>query len=84
MLSRGGGEWCGESCLEEGFDTCWFVELSQKGVNWYPDVIHTVTSESWTPGNETERAIAEHKVNRVQAEALRKLVPDSGAYLKEV
>lgn len=43
-----------------------------------------MTSESWTPRNETERAIAEYNVNHVQTEALRKLVPDSGAYLNEV
>lgn len=36
------------------------------------------------PLNETEKDAAEYNINHVQTEALRKLVPDSGAYLNEV
>jgi hypothetical protein len=43
-----------------------------------------VTSQDWTPLDETARATVEHNVNHVQVEALRQLVPDSGAYLNEV
>jgi hypothetical protein len=43
-----------------------------------------VTSQDWTPLDETERATVEHYINEVQTEAFRKLVPDSGAYINEV
>lgn len=44
----------------------------------------SVTSQNWTALNETAQATAENDVNKVQTEALRQLVPDSGAYLNEV
>jgi len=43
-----------------------------------------VTSQNWTPLDENERATVEYNINKVQTEALRKLVPDSGAYINEV
>lgn len=43
-----------------------------------------VTSQTWTPLNESQRAMAEYSVNNVQTEALRQLVPNSGAYVNEV
>ncbi|KUJ14021.1 FAD-binding domain-containing protein [Mollisia scopiformis] len=50
---------------------------------WRKALIHAVTSINWTPLNETARALAEYNVNHVQTEALRQLVPDSGAYINE-
>ncbi|KAE9366414.1 FAD-binding domain-containing protein [Stipitochalara longipes BDJ] len=50
---------------------------------WRKALIHAVTSQNWTPFNETDRATVEHNINEVQTEALRKLVPDSGAYINE-
>ncbi|PMD34528.1 FAD-binding domain-containing protein [Hyaloscypha variabilis F] len=50
---------------------------------WRKALIHAVTSQDWTPLDETERATAEHDINEVQTEAFRKLVPDSGAYINE-
>jgi hypothetical protein len=47
-------------------------------------LISTVTSQNWAPLNETARATIEYEVNHVQTEALRQLVPESGAYLNEV
>ena len=47
-------------------------------------LISAVTSQDWTPLDETERATAEHDINEVQTEASRKLVPESGAYINEV
>jgi hypothetical protein len=44
----------------------------------------SVTSQNWKPLNESARASAEYSVNEVQTEALRQLVPDSGAYINEV
>jgi hypothetical protein len=43
-----------------------------------------VTSQDWTPLNETQQANTEYNINHVQTEALRQLVPDSGAYINEV
>ncbi|KAN0089987.1 FAD-binding domain containing protein [Hyaloscypha variabilis] len=50
---------------------------------WRKALIHAVTSQDWTPLDETERATAEHDINEVQTEAFRKLVPESGAYINE-
>ncbi|KAL9090548.1 MAG: hypothetical protein Q9165_005309 [Trypethelium subeluteriae] len=50
---------------------------------WRKALVHAVTSQDWTPLNTTQQAVAEHSVDRVQTEALRQLVPDSGAYLNE-
>jgi len=43
-----------------------------------------VTSQEWTPRNHTQQAAVEYSVNHIQTEALRILVPDSGAYINEV
>ncbi|KAJ5291272.1 hypothetical protein N7478_000523 [Penicillium angulare] len=50
---------------------------------WRNALIHAVTSQSWTPLDERERDTVEHEINHVQVEAMRRLVPDSGAYLNE-
>ncbi|QKX58297.1 uncharacterized protein TRUGW13939_05419 [Talaromyces rugulosus] len=50
---------------------------------WRKALIHAVASQDWTPFDETERATVEHNINNVQVEALRRLVPESGAYLNE-
>ncbi|KAJ5619478.1 hypothetical protein N7510_003462 [Penicillium lagena] len=50
---------------------------------WRKALIHAVTSQSWTPLNWTQQAIAEYNINNVQTEAFRQLVPDSGAYINE-
>lgn len=69
--------------MEKGIDPCWLVELDPK----YPrskDSDNLVTSQTWTPLNETQRATVEHNINHIQTEALRQLVPTSGAYINEV
>lgn len=43
-----------------------------------------MTSQEWTPLDEVARAETEYRVNEVQTESLRKLVPESGAYVNEV
>lgn len=43
-----------------------------------------VTSQHWTPLDETARAETEYSIDKVQTEALRQLLPDSGAYVNEV
>ncbi|KAF2092444.1 FAD-binding domain-containing protein [Rhizodiscina lignyota] len=50
---------------------------------WRNALVHAVTSQSWMPLNETQRAIVEHDINNVQTDAFRQLVPHSGAYLNE-
>ena len=60
------------------------TELRREIVSFYPNALPTVTSQDWTPLNTTQQAVAEDSVNKVQTEALRQLVPDSGAYLNEV
>jgi hypothetical protein len=44
----------------------------------------TVTSQDWIPLDQTERANAEHSIDKIQTEALRQLAPNSGAYINEV
>ncbi|KAL9070885.1 MAG: hypothetical protein Q9157_005661 [Trypethelium eluteriae] len=46
---------------------------------WRKALVHA----DWTPLNTTQQAAAEDGVNKVQTEALRQLVPESGAYLNE-
>ncbi|KAF7559013.1 hypothetical protein G7046_g5140 [Stylonectria norvegica] len=43
----------------------------------------SVTSQNWAPLNSTQKVDTERNINRVQTEALRRLAPDSGAYLNE-
>lgn len=43
-----------------------------------------VTSQDWTPLDETERATVEHSIDKIQVEAFRQLTPGSGSYLNEV
>lgn len=49
-----------------------------------PVLTHGVTSEVWTPRNDTQKVNVEHNINKVQTEALRNLAPNSGAYINEV
>lgn len=51
---------------------------------WRKALVHAVTSSNWTPLDERERASVEWDVGFVRTEALRRLVPESGAYLNEV
>ena len=62
----------------------YLTDLERKVVRFCSDTYSTVTSQDWTPLNATQQAKAEYNVNKVQTEALRRLVPDSGAYLNEV
>lgn len=45
---------------------------------------YTVTSQSWKSLNQTAQAETMYSINEVQTEALRQLVPESGAYINEV
>ena len=49
-----------------------------------PDASSIVASQDWTPLDESERVTVESNINNIQVEALRQLVPESGAYLNEV
>lgn len=67
----------------------WCMLVSQAGLfvaifSDQSNLSELVTSQEWTPRDETERAVVERNINQVQVEALRQLVPDSGAYLNEV
>jgi len=64
----------------------WFMLVSEAcfGCLCCSDVRSPVTSQSWTPLDEKERAKTEYSINDVQTEALRKLVAESGAYVNEV
>ncbi|TVY92958.1 putative FAD-linked oxidoreductase [Lachnellula willkommii] len=50
---------------------------------WRKALIHAVTTQDWTPRNHTQQAAVEYSVNYIQTEALRILVPGSGAYINE-
>ncbi|KAF2164919.1 hypothetical protein M409DRAFT_24821 [Zasmidium cellare ATCC 36951] len=50
---------------------------------WRKALIHAVTSQDWTPLDGIERSVVENSIDKIQVEALRRLVPDSGAYLNE-
>ncbi|KAJ5097411.1 hypothetical protein N7456_008132 [Penicillium angulare] len=74
----------------DAVNPAWRKALIHAGVSMIYFHLHAVlliqdklTSQSWTPLDERERSAVEHRINHVQVESMRRLVPDSGAYLNE-